>query len=435
MIEEEKRLQALEVVHTLYNLASDLEMKLRIVDSIKECEEILKSDTSENAWIQTELQLDEIIRYMEKQILGEESEVIVNDEQVVSKEDIKRKITEIWNRSKESGNQIISGYQTSSINILQNVRRNMMDCANADANYHLLSVPERFESKCVQMSQKYDQDIEALVSDYLNAICEQYAQTMNQIRGLISSIDRKKSTITVTVRDIYQKWENRQELCKQTLQENIAGIDNGKQLLLKFGSEQTEPLRQIRREKQKKRRFYIFLPLLMVLFLAVGGKLFFSILRTDNDAASETSAEEADVSEQMVSKTIDGIVDKLTSKAEDAAKDVFSKVIQVVVFPLIVLIAVVYLLWVWYTAKLYRKWMVDESGAYIGPQIEEFWEKGSMEKERNSYFNAISERAASSYENMFISIFEDIFGTQVDNDLVEVIRNARMKWNQIRNMR
>lgn len=435
MLGEEKRLQALELVHTLYDLASDLGMKLRIIDSIRECEEALQGDISEKAWVQTELQLGEIIGYMEKQIFGEESQVIVNDEQIVSKEDIKKKIIEIWSRGKETGDQIVSGYQTSSIHILQNVKNSMMDCADAGANYHLLSVPERFESKCIQLSQKYDQDIEALTSDYLNAICEQYAQAMNRIKGLISTIDRKKSATTVTARDIYQKWDNRQELCKQTLKENSAGTDNGKQLLIKFGSEQVEPLRHIKKKNQRKRRFYNFLPLLLVLLLVVGGMLLSSIPKSDSTAAPETSAEGADVSEQLVSKVIDGVVDKIASKMGDAVSDAFSKALKTVVLPLIVLIAVIYLLWVWHTAKSYRKWMVDELGAYISPQIEQFWQNGLMEKEREAYFRAIDERASSYYENIITDIFGDIFGTQADNDPAEVIRNAGIKWNQIRNMR
>lgn len=442
MLGEEKRLQALELVHTLDELATNLEMKLRIIDAIRECEDALQGEISENDWVQIELQLGEVIGYMEKQILGEESGVTLKDDRIVSKEDIKKRILEIWNGGRKAGDQIASGYRADSTNTLQNVKSGMRDCANADANYHLLSVPEQFESKCIQMSQTYSQDIEALASDYLNEICEHYAQTMNRIKGLLSTIDRKQ--IEISARDIYEKWDSRQELCKQELKGTIAGLDNGSRLLIEFGNEQMEPLGRIKKKNRRKRLFYRLLPLLCILFLAVGGKLISFIPKAgasdapEASASSETAAEEKSNLEQWISKAADAAGDKGMDEVVSKTPDIIGRILSFVVkgvLPVIVLAVVAYFLWFQYTDKRYRSWMVEQLGDYIGPKVEEFWRTDSMENAAEAYFKEIHENTVDCYENLFRSIIGEIFGTKDGDAPAGIIRNARMKWNQIRTTR
>lgn len=429
MLAEEKRIEALELAHTLYQLAADLEMKLRILDSIRECEAALEKDMPENEWIRVEQQLNEIIGYMEKEILGEEA-VLVNDDVIVSKEDIRKRIMELWNRGRESGIEGVSAYQTNSLHILQKIKNDMNDLANADANYHIVSVPERFEGKCIQMSQFYGQEMNTLSFDYLNFACEQYAQAMERIKGVIVSIDRRQ--VAITARDIYEKWDSRQELCKQNLKAAITGTDNGKQLLAQFGQEQVEPLRRIQKKNQKRRRFLMVLPILLILVLVLGGILISTVPKIIS-AVQESKTTEAE--DNSLAGIVSGLSEAAKSLSDVEPSGASSGELMIFIIPLIIILFIVaYFLWGVYIGRRYRSWMVDETGTYLGPKIEEFWQKDGLKTAKEAYFREISQSVMRCYEELFQDVFGDTF-TDEENLPSETIKNARVKWKRIRNMR
>lgn len=422
MLGEDKRVEALVLTHTLYQLATDLGMKLRIIDSIRVCEEALEGDMSEDSWVQIELQLNEIIGYMEKQIAGEEA-VLVNNDLSVSKEAIRNRILEIWNMNRESGILNVSTYQANSVHTLQTLRNHMTDLENADANYHLLSEPELFKNKCIQLAQDYDQEIEMMAFEYLNETCEQYAQAMNRIRGLISQIDHQQ--IAITTRDIYEKWDNRQDLCRQQLKEIISGLDNGKKDVIRFGNEQIVPLERIKKKNRRKRSFYVLLPVLVIFILAIGGGLISFILEIASFISGSQMTDTGSNIDSIL-QTVDQAKDVVSTA--DAFGEYFS-----IPMPLFILLIVAYFLWVKYTGKLYRRWMVEETGTYIGSKIEEFWKRDLIKGTKDSYFSEISRSIVSCYESLFSNIFGGSFRCEGDK-ASETIKNVRMRWSQIRNM-
>jgi hypothetical protein len=441
MLGEEKRLQTLELVHTLYELAVNLGMKLRITDSIRECEEALQGDVSENEWVQIEVRLGEILDYMEKEILGEKNSVIVNGEQMVSKEDVQKRILEIWNAGKEEQNQIVSGYRANSMNILYNLKNNMRDFSNANANYHILSVPDQFAARCTQLAQKYDQDIQGLSGECLDEICGQYAQAMNRIRGLISSIDHRQ--VGITSKDIYENWDNCQESCRQNIKKTLAGIDTGKQLLVNFGNEQIAPLETIQKKNRKKRRRFIWMPIyvvLIVLIVILGAKLVPEILEAvsvGNQVSKEMeSSTENDLTDLAI-KLGDIAVDSMEDNAIDSVmggNSIFDLDWKSAI-SIAILIIVGFILWVHYTGRLYRKWMIEDLGNYLTPKLSVFCQDNAMENAIGSYFQSLYENTGAGYENLFGSLFGNSFSENLEHSPAETVRKARAAWNQIRYVR
>ena len=425
MLDEKKRQETLALVSTLYNLAVDLEVKMRVQDSLLECKKLLQEDGAGENWNQIARQLEEAINFMEQQISGKDTSVVVNDVEV-SKEEIKQKILELWTKGENTGAQLKEFYRKSQIQMNEKLRRDMADWTNVAANYEMMSMPERFVEKCAFTGQDYDRQMEELGQKYLDEVCGEYAQAMNRIKSLLTTLG--PDVLNVRTREIYEKWDAQSEVNREKFRRQIAEQEKCGNVIADFGRGHVPEMNRIIQKYKRKRKFYVCLPLLVVLILlvvlVVGVAIF--IWNASKKLEEESGINIGEAVELW--QNISGL--GLGGEAAAAGGAGFIGI----GIPILIIIVVAYVLWIQFMNSRYRRWLIKALGDYLRPHVEAFWQENVLESMGEQYFNEIGQGLKDGNNALFASLFEADFGTEEENGWSVQLQHIKRQWKQIQYM-
>ena len=147
-------LDLLELVIGLEQLAMEARLKTRIIDALRERKKELQLQLTDKQWEKELLLIDETVAYMEKQLLGREADIIVNDGSTISKAAVRARIQEIWSHCRETNRALKSAYRQTQAVSRQKLESDMMDWTNVAANYEMMSDPSRSNVKCHEVGQQ-----------------------------------------------------------------------------------------------------------------------------------------------------------------------------------------------------------------------------------------------------------------------------------------
>lgn len=431
MVERRRQQEAYELVQALEQLAVETGMKTRVVDGLRERKRELESPVSDAQWEKELLWMEETVVHIEKQLSGGETDLVISDT-AVSREEVSDRIRETWRLCKEANRHLQASYRQTQAASRQKLEQDMMDWTDASVHYEMLSVPSRFSARCYEAGQRYKQQTDQLCLEYVDECAEEYGRAMNKIRGLVAALGGGQ--VSVTVRDIYEKWDSRREFFRQNARKSAEQLEKGESDLAELGQHSSKALEKVVSRKRKKRTFVLMSPILvvLVLLLAVQGISYLrGRLETQNGASAEQTAEEESGFIGQLAGSIKGIVVDQVSQGV-AGHLLF--IVTAVLFPSIILAAIIWILWVRHTRSLYRRWMTDSLGQCARKQSETFWQEGRILGREEECFRMMAEFMEQQYDGILRDLLGDGFNGEQDDSPAMRMRALRRKWNEIKYM-
>lgn len=420
MLDEQIRIRTLELLADLSNLAAESGMKKRIRDSLQELWEKLdaQEEIAEASWEQIRGQLEDILRSMEKQVLGEyQGGVTIHGDVTVSQDEVRQRIVEIWNKSNASNMQRCTGYKQNGIQLCQKLEHEMADWGNAEANARILTEPGGFAGQCTRAGHAHDYEMTRLAECYISEMNGQYVQAMNRIRNMITSIDNRQ--VSITAKDIYEKWECRQQERIDGLKKQQAQADSGGHLIMEFGHVHEGQLQDIVKKVKKLQTLLIVLPVLLVLLFAG-----IPFIKDCIDTLTMSTEDVMDAASEAALAALEETVLPVSVISESVAMLQLAACFAA---------AAVYAAWVLLVRKQCRRQIIQKTGRYIQLRLQAFFQGKTLEQTADRYMVTARENTLKCYDQAFRALFADIFAAQDPRLPANRIKEIRLKWNKIRN--
>lgn len=126
-------------------------MKRRITDALQEAREWTDvEEMTPPVWERILRQVEETLRSMERQLLGEPAQVEENGAAVVSQEEVCQRVTELWNQSNVANIRAGKGYEQMGKQYCRQVEHDMYDWSNPVVNGKLLKDSSDWDMHCIR---------------------------------------------------------------------------------------------------------------------------------------------------------------------------------------------------------------------------------------------------------------------------------------------
>lgn len=423
-MDEQIRIRLLELLDELLGLAAETGMKRRITDALQEAREWTDvEEMTPPVWERILRQVEETLRSMERQLLGEPAQVEENGAAVVSQEEVCQRVTELWNQSNVANIRAGKGYEQMGKQYCRQVEHDMYDWSNPVVNGKLLKDSSDWDMHCIRAQQEYDHTMTQEAERYMDEMAAQYIQAMNRIRELTASVNSDRRL--PSGRDFYEKWDTRLSEWVTDLKNQQKQAAAGGYLLREFGDAHSGNLQSMVKKTKQWQFLLTAGPILLVIALVVVPWLVGVALMPFTD--------------------MDGVI---LSGAESGAKSVFKDVMEETagvsvsgLFTAISLLkgavcilgAALYVLWMLMVKKLCRRRLLSEMKAYLSEQVRSFWNKNLLEQAVCRYFTAIREHTMLFFHERRETVFGHAFTAAEKDTPAEKIKSLRMKWNQMKN--
>lgn len=377
MIESKKQHKLIEMVSFLEEIALERQLKLWVIDNIREVKNELEQELTEMEQEKNILRIDEILQYMKQQIAPEQIDVVAVDEMTtVSFEDIREQIQEMIQECVAANESLCQKGIYSQQEFIRETERKIRDINNVDSFYAQVCNGEQFRNYFHQAGIRLNQQMQKALIAYTEEAFQNYNWTMGKIKGLFFHI--KEESLHISPRKVYQSWENKYDLEKQTYKAKAESIDCGGEAIGDFGQKHAGNINEMIETLKKKKRKYMWRPFLaataiFVLISAVN--LSGKIIEQKN--VKESAAIEENTETGQLESAVKGVVGVFAGKIGDKVEAGIGVVSFLILLPLFLLFVVFpYLIYVTFVNRWYKKWVCGEVGDYLGMVINELLTEG-----------------------------------------------------------
>lgn len=434
-VENKRQQEVQELLAELEEAAHNLHLKRRILDSIHDMREDVKELHSEIEWKKKIMEIDELIAYIrQSEGVDEQTAATAYGENVTEKEVMDR-LSDILNRCYETNklqNEIYEkGYRASA----QEAERAMREMTNAEANFNEITHADVFCQSYQNIANCYGNQMDEAACRYVGEIADNYSTAVGKIRTMLSAFEY--GGIGVTKKDLYQKWEKKQDSLKQKIREDVKSLEKGSSIIAEFGTKNIGEVQKIVEKNKKKCRNIKRTPLYVVLAVAVclliGGALMKKAvtdpfeIATDNIEVNVEGEERALLEFEMAA----------TSKEMETAMDmILGELTKVLLLPIAcaALIMVILCYFIIKTInKKYQKNTAKEVGIYLLNQTNRFWNQDSLKIVMEDSEEKIMRIADECYKTAVTSIFQGVFPqSKIEEGSKGNLSRICNEWEQIK---
>jgi len=327
-------------------------IKLRLLDAIRDCKKKLESELTEQEWKGKIPELDELSRQIKKQLTpGTEEEGLTDD--------IAKKISEILEQCKRSNELLQKEYCDGSLTYIQEAERSMMELSNVNANYDEVTNEDRLLGAFQNIGKKYKQQIDGHAEKYVNAAGSNYQNAFDRLKNLFAGT----GYVDGAERKFYQAYYENQDTLINDAKEYALSTDKGESTITECAQELQAPLRQLIDRGKKKAALRKWIPVIVIAAVIVLGVAGNAVKKNmEASRVQEQMAEQAEDSGGLLKELTGSVADQVVDKAASTIVESIPELMMTVGIPILLLLGILYWFWCRSTDKRCRKQIINEAG-------------------------------------------------------------------------
>lgn len=407
----DKQKKILEWLKKLEQFVLNEKLPMRLIDSIREQQE--QAATENPDFYKLYIDADNLLQSIGQKVQKETSQEITIDDDIITVDEVKKKITETVTRGHSENVASISNALYGSRAPIQECYRQINEIANNQKVLKKIGNGNYFFYLFQKIKQSYEKNISRNFNDFAESVCNNCNHMIENIRSICKSIDGYK--LGFGEEEFYIKYNERKEGWDNQLRYNIVNADLGAHIIMDFAQEILERMQPIIQKFKKKRNFCIVLPFL-ILFIGIalvgGFSLANKYMEYKNTQTNIENAQTNNDSEDEIK--IQSEKSTITIEVPDFSLDTSSQFLMTkdTIKPILVAVIVILVLYVFYALALiiiYQNKITSACGEYLQKEFALF------EKENRMDFYGEFEQIVTEYEQYYLDVLNEIFeGTTLD---------------------
>lgn len=401
-------MKMLEWLKKVKKFSQNEKFPMRLIDSINDLEEQLSKKNPD--WFELYENTTSLLQSIENRIHKDSSTVIeLSDYETVSSDEVQKKITEIIKRGHNENLVSISMVLQRIHAPIKECYRQMKEITTDEDALKKINDGNYFLHFFQEIKQNYEKNISNSLNDFSESIHNNCTHMIEKIKSILNSINGYK--MGFGEEEFYIKYSERKEGWNKQLQYKIETADLGRTLIMDFAQDTLKKIQEITRNYKKKRKFHIFLPLLILLIctLVAGGLKYmdFQNAQANTETVETNSENNAQTNSDEFAPILQNVISNTTKGATDAASVLLNKVIIRFVFAVLLAYAVYIVLMI----RIYHKKILSACGECLQKECALF------EKENRLNMNIENEleEILTEYEQHNLEALNEIFkGTTLD---------------------
>lgn len=421
--------EACQWLDRLEELAMQNNIKLRLLDSVRDCKKALESELTEAEWRQTCLEIGELLDRIGKQLNPQR-------EQSELESDIAQRVSEFLERCRNANEMAQNEYCGGSTFYIQAAENSMQEMTNVKANFGEVTNQERLQGVFRQIGQKYKQQIDEQQERYAKAVDQNYQDAFDRMKGLLSATGYDRGAKS----KFYNAYYANQDTMTGAAQEYVRNCEKGESSIVKLAEELRPPLWELLSRLKKKRRFLKWIPAI-ILIICLGVNLVQNQVESAQKAA-ETSAQAAEIAQKlseggkMTADDAFAVGSALLSMKGDSSSvgaEVVGAFILEVGLPLLLLAILLYFLWCKAVNRRYRAWVIKQAGALLSASVGRFCSENTLQLAVQESYRQTSGYLRNQYEGLLTELIPNLLPEEEKEDGNKVIfATLCTEWENIR---
>lgn len=413
--------EACQWLDRLEELAIQNNIKLRLLDSIRDCKKALESELTEAEWRQNCTEIGELLYQIEKQLnpRREQSEL---------ESDIAQRVSEFLKRCGNANEMAQNEYCGGSTFYIQAAENSMQEMTNVKANFDEVTNQERLQGVFRQIGQKYKQQIDEQQERYAKAVDQNYQDAFDRMKGLLSATGYDRGAKS----KFFNAYYANQDTMTGAAQEYVRSREKGESSIVKVAEELRTPLTELLLKLKKKRLLLKWLPaIILVCCLLISVIVIYSAAMATVDQLAEV-AQKVDEEEQMnISDFLEivNVLENLSQSGEGVAETFLLEV----GLPLLLLGILLYFLWCKAVNRRYRAWVIKEAGALLSVSVGRFCSENTLQMAVQESYRQTSGYLRNQYEELLTELIPNLLPEEEKEDSNKVIfATLCTEWENIR---
>lgn len=420
MNDKQKRL--LEWLKKLELFAQNENLPMRLIDSIRDLREQAAVENTD--WYQLYINADNLFQSIGHKVQKQQtSQEITTDYEVISVDEVKKKISEILTRGRNENAASISDALYGSRVPIKECYRQINEIASNRRTLTKIGNGNYFLNLFQKIKQSYERNIRQIFNDFATSVSNNCMRMIENIRSICKGIDGYK--LGFGEEEFYVKYNERKEGWDSQLRYNIENADLGSHVIMDFAQETLEKMRQTASKYKKKRNFQLGLSCLILLIgiVLVGGFSLANKYMEGRNKQIETEAAQS-VSSNIVSDIESVMV--TVSDLESVKGSVTSKKSNIKILYALIVIVIIALCFIYTVVVMifYHNKIISAFGECLQRESELF------EKENRLDFHVEFEEIVSEYEQYYINAINGIFE---GSTLEHYVAKKQSEYDQLRN--
>lgn len=390
---------ALEWLCRLEELALQNNLKMRLLDAIRDCRKELEQELTETEWRQKCIEIEELLEQIKKQILpGRELQELETG--------VEERASEILLRCRRSNELLQSEYCNAAVSYIQETEVSMQEFSNVRANYKEVADPDRFLKAFRDIGQKHKLRIDDQQEQYVKTADQNYMNAFDRLKGLVAGTGMDETA----KRKFYHGYYENMDTLAANAREYARGNEKGESCIVKFAESMLKPLKKIFSGAKIRARLVKLLPIIALVIYWVINKLpgYLETLR------GVEQSQEVGIKTQMYKMLLD------------------ASSFMMVKLPLILLAILVYVLWCEGISLSYRAYASGRAGRLLGTSLEQFKQGGTLQNAVKESYERIGSYMQRQYEGLLPDLLPDKLQEEQEDSSESTLMMLLAKWEDIK---
>ena len=423
--------ETFEWISRLEELAVQNNVKLRLLDAIRDCKRAMEPELSEVQWRQKCMEIDELLEQMEKQLIPQP---LKSDLET----DVALRVSEILARCRRTNELLLSEYSNGAGTYVQEAEGSMLELSNVKANYDEVTNLERLLGAFRNIGQKLKMQLDEQSEKCVKSIDRNYMDAFDRMRGLFSGTGFDQTA----KQKFYKTFYENMDIYAKEAQEYARSIDKGESKISELAEKIRSPLEKLLSRLGRKAHLLKWLPAIL-LALVLGAYLLSNYIITAKTQMQET---EQTVDGKPI-ESPEGVLDSIASFdvnkvlpgdrnkeeplkwAEIAVKLVFFFMIRL---PIILLAILLYYLYCKGVNKRHRVWVCNQAGTLLATSIEEFRRENTLDFAAKESYQQIYGHMRNQYEGLLSELLPDLIQEDNGDKKEEMFKMLCAEWKNIK---
>lgn len=417
--------ELLQWILELEEYAKNQRLSMRILDNIEDCKQHISRE--DLPWQALRLQIEEVVESVESKVQPADEAVQKQRENQVPVEKVQarvRQMAEDCHRENTASAAAIE--QRKNITIKESIRR-MNEISHTEAHLEEMLDSNRYVDYFQGIKHSYHRDMAKTAGEMIADISGNYDHMADHMKSMFQSMGGY--TDGMGNEKFYRGYESRKDDMEKRLTGEAQTVDYGSSVIMEFADGTKESIQKTVRKAQSKKRLFIWLPILIVLVLALSVTII-KYQKSASGVSVEQSGEkdERSVMDYVPKNTVQ--VYSLIGLMYFAIALIGSALSHIVAFVLI--FAVLYAFYL----NLLKKWcnsrICKRCGAYLRTELAAFEQEGKLAQTADQALSQI----VPDCEQQYLAILDRLFvGTKYEEkgtDEVPGFETLQAKWNKLK---
>lgn len=414
-----------EWISRLEELAVQCDIKLRLLDAIRDCKRELEQEFTEAQWRQKCLEIDELLEQVRKQLVPQISTSNLEP-------DIALRISEILMRCRNSNDLLLSEYCSSAGSYVQEAENSLLELSNVKVNYTTVTNSASFLGAFSKVGQKFKMQLDQQSEKYVGSADRNYTDVFDRLSGLFSGtgFDERAKQI------FYKTYYENMDILARDVKEYARVTDKGEGKISRLAEKILAPLEKLLSSLARKAFFLKLLPVfILVLGLGVGlisSYVVYTGTQANQEQDIEVVEDEADISTYITKELLPRFISTGAERDEENGTSIFVFG-KLKVFAIVIVIAgVLYFLYVLMINRWHRAKICSQAGKLLAISIEEFQKEDTLMLAVKEGYQQINGYMRKQYENILSGLLPGLTQEGEDDSKMTMFRALCSDWNNLR---